>query len=376
VSQLKWSKLLAVSFAAILAASACSSGATSAPSAAAPSAAAPSAAAPSAAAPSAAAPSVAAKKLHICHDEINLTIGFFVNMKKASEAIAAAYGVDVTWQSADGALEKQISIMENYITQKCDAIAIDPLNADALVDVINKAHAAGIPVVTMGNKVNATGNTNTLYPDYDNFVLQGNIMCEAVQGKGTVLFLIGSVGNFVSDTRQKGFEDAMKAKCPNVKVLVQPTNFDSSTATSITQTTLTSNPDLAGVASISDGLTLPALKVLEAKGKLGIPVVAMDGDPAVFPYIVKGQVLTDIITGDLRVGAWNTAVATRLAKGSTFPTDIFMPTYVITSADTAGKHAALKDIKWISTEDAAKVAMGSLEEFGPNQPDAAMNSAK
>lgn len=314
-------------------------------------------------------------KLLVCHDEINLTLPFFVNMKKASEEIAAAYGVDVVWQSADGALEKQVSIMENYIAQGCDAIAIDPLNADALIDVLNKAADAGIPTVTMGNKVNATGNINTLYPDYENFVLQGNLMCEAVGGKGTVLFLIGSTGNFVSDTRQAGFVDAMTKNCPDVEVLVQPTNFDSSTATSITETVLTSNPDLAGVAAISDGLTLPALKVLEAKGKLGIPVVAMDGDPAVYPYIEKGQVLTDIITGDLRVGAWNTAVAARLASGSTFPTDIFMPTYVITSADTAAKYAALADVPWISTEEALKVATGYVAEFGPDQPDAAMNSA-
>jgi ribose transport system substrate-binding protein len=312
----------------------------------------------------------------VCHDEINLTLPFFVNMKKASEEIAAAYGVDVVWQSADGALEKQVSIMENYIAQGCDAIAIDPLNADALIDVLNKAAEAGIPTVTMGNKVNATGNINTLYPDYENFFLQGSLMCEAVQGAGNVLLLIGSVGNFVSDTRQAGFTDAMAEKCPDVVVDAQPTNFDSSTATSIVETVLTSNPDLAGIASISDGLTLPALKVLEAKGKLGaIPVVAMDGDPAVYPYIDNGQVLTDIITGDLRVGAWNTAVAARLATGSTFPTDIFMPTYVITSADTAAQYAALAEVPWISTAEALEVATGYVAEFGPEQPDEAMNSA-
>ncbi len=325
-----------------------------------------------------AAPAVSAQdeeKFLVCHNEINLTLPFFVNMKKASEEIAAAYGVDVVWQSADGALEKQVSLMENYIAQGCDAIAIDPLNADALIDVVNKGAEAGIPVVTMGNKVNATGNVNTLYPDYENFVLQGEIMCEAVGGQGTVLFLIGSVGNFVSDTRQAGFEDALAANCPDVELIVQPTNFDSSTATSITDTVLTSNPDLAGIASISDGLTLPALKVLEAKGKLGIPVVAMDGDPGVYPYIDDGSVLTDIITGDLRVGAWNTAVAARLAAGSEFPTDIFMPTYVITSEETVANNAALADVDWISTEEALGVATGYVEEFGPDQPDSAMDSA-
>ena len=389
--QSRWrlaSQLSALSVAVVIAASACSSaGATQTPAVAPSSVAAPPAvtqapASQGSAAPVAAtaAPASQAAAAHVCSNktigfaEINLTLPFFVDMKKASDDLSAAYGVKDVWQSADGSLEKEVSIVQNFIAQKVDAIAIDPLNANALAAVVTQATSAGIPVVTMGNQVPGIGNHNTLYPDYNDWVMQANILGSALKGQGTVLFLIGSVGNYVSDTRQAGFMDTMTAKFPKIKVLIEPTNFDSSTATSVTQTVLASHPDLAGVAAISDGLTLPALKVLQAAGKLGIPFVANDGDPQVYPYIEKGQVIDDILTGDFRVGAWNTAVAARLACGATFPTNLFMPVYTVMSDAGAAKvQASGVQITYVTPAKAQQIAGGYVQEFGPSQPDSAMS---
>jgi len=319
-------------------------------------------------------PAAAAGPKTIGFAEINLTLPFFVDMKKASDEISAAYGVRDNWQSADGSLEKEVAIVQNFIAQRVDAIAIDPLNAKALAPVVDQACKAGIPVVTMGNRVPGTCNHNTLYPDYNNWVLQAKILGKALHGKGTVLFLIGSVGNYVSDTREAGFVTTMKSESPGITILTEPTNFNSSTATSVTQTELTSHPDLAGVASISDGLALPALKVLQAGGKLGIPFVTNDGDPQVYPYIEKGQVIDDILTGDFRVGAWNTAVAARLIKHATFPTDLYMPTYVVMTSTMASTVAGEGvKVQSITPAKAQEVAKGYTNEFGPARPNTAMN---
>ncbi|MQA85554.1 MAG: substrate-binding domain-containing protein [Streptosporangiales bacterium] len=306
--------------------------------------------------------------------EINLSLPFFVEMRDASDKIAADYGVNVTWQSADGSLEKEISIVEDFIAQDKDVIMIDPLNAKALAPVVNKARKAGIEVITMGNKVEGEGNHNTLYPDHDNWVLNARILGTTLGGKGKVLLLIGSVGNYVSDTRQKAFEQTMKEEFPNIQVITQPTNFDSSTAANVTQTVLTNHPDLAGIASISDGLTLPALKVLQARDKLGMPFVTNDGDPKVYPYLEKGQVLNDVLTGSHRVGAWNTAVGARLAKGSDFPTDLFMPTYVVASEQVSKRLSdAGLDVETVTPDRARQLAQSYPSEFAPSKPDKAMS---
>lgn len=304
--------------------------------------------------------------------EINLSLPFFVQMEEASQAIAKDYGVDVTWQSADGSIEKQISSIESFVAQGKDVILIDPINADAIVDVVNKASDAGVKVITMGNKVGGEQNFNTLYPDHDNWVQSARVIGNAVGGKGKVLFLIGAVGNYVSDTRQKAFEETMAAEFPDIEVITQPTDFDSSKAGSVTQTVISNNPDLAAVASISDGLTLPAIKVVE-QANLDIPFVSNDGDAAIFPYIDSGRVLTDVITGSYRVGAWNTAVAARLATGASFDNDLFMPTYTIAAEKGAQavKDAGL-DVATITTDEATKLATDYVAEFGKAKSDGDM----
>lgn len=301
--------------------------------------------------------------------EINLSLPFFVQMEEASQAVAEDYGVEVTWQSVDGSIEKQISTIESFIAQGKDVILIDPVNADALVDVINKATDAGVDVVTMGNKVAGEANHNTLYPDADNWVQQARILGNSIDGEGKVLFLIGTVGNYVSDTRQKAFEETMAEEFPDIEVITQPTDFDSSKAGSVTQTVLTNNPDIAGVASISDGLTLPAIKVVEQK-KLDIPFVSNDGDASVYEYIDSGRVISNVLTGSYRVGGWNTAVAARLATDADFETDLFMPTYTIASKESAEKIAdSGVDVETVTTAEATKVAEDYLAEFGADVSD-------
>jgi len=81
---------------------------------------------------------------------IDLQNSFYVRMKEAGDVAAKDYGVKSTWQSAEGSLEKEVAIIENFINQGVSAILVDPLDKNALVPVIKKAIDAGIPVITMG----------------------------------------------------------------------------------------------------------------------------------------------------------------------------------------------------------------------------------
>src|SRR5690606_30354592 len=69
---------------------------------------------------------------------IDLQNSFFVRMKEAGDVATSDYGVKATWQSAEGSLEKQVGIIENFINQGVSAILIDPLDKNAVVPVIKK----------------------------------------------------------------------------------------------------------------------------------------------------------------------------------------------------------------------------------------------
>ena len=148
----------------------------------------------------------------------DLTNTFYVNMMNAGNEAAEDYGCEVIWQSSEGSLDNEISIIENFIQQKVDCIMIDPIDAEGIKAVVEKAGEAGIPVITMGNKVETDYNVNTLYNDYDDTYAIAKMIAEEIGGSGTVGLVYGNSGNYVSDQRQAGFKDAM-ADYPDITIV-------------------------------------------------------------------------------------------------------------------------------------------------------------
>ncbi|RWN29135.1 MAG: LacI family transcriptional regulator [Mesorhizobium sp.] len=321
-------------------------------------------------------PSLAAEKV-LGLAAIDLQNSFFVRMKEAGDVAAADYGVKSTWQSAEGSLEKQVSIIENFINQGVSAILIDPIDKNAVIPVIQKATAAGIPVITMGNKVEAGSNYSTLYPDYDNMSMVARALGKSLGGKGEVALLVGSRGNFVSDTREKGFVETLKKEFPDIKVVgIEPTGWDAAKATNAAQTWLTTYPDLKAIGCISDSLCLAADSVASSMGTQ-LLYGGYDGDAEMKPLIDDGKMVMDVLTGAYRVGYWNIAVAARLANGEKLPQDLYMPTYFVTSDATAAKlKADGLTFEYINTDKEAVEAKNYTEQLGPKVPATAMTLAK
>jgi ribose transport system substrate-binding protein len=307
---------------------------------------------------------------------IDLQNSFFVRMKEAGDTATSDYKVKSVWQSAEGSLEKQVGIIENFINQKVSAILIDPIDKNALVPVIKKAEAAGIPVVTMGNKVDA-GQYSTLYPDFQNMTVVARALGLKIGGKGQVGFLVGARGNFVSDTRERAFTDVMKKEFPGIQVIgIEPTNWDAGKATNAAQTWLTTYPDLKAIACISDSLCLAADAVATAMNH-DLVYGGYDGDAEMVPLLESGKMVMDVLTGAYRVGYWNIAVASRLAKGDSLPKDLYLPTYFITSKATA-RFLADKGLKvdTVTPTQGQVEAKNYQKQFGPTLPDSAMATAK
>jgi ribose transport system substrate-binding protein len=308
---------------------------------------------------------------------IDLQSSFFVRMREAGDKAAKDYGVTTSWQSAEGSPEKQVALIENFINQKASTILVDPIDKNALIPVLKKAEAAGINVITMGNKVDGGGNYATLYPDYGNMSQVARALAHSIGDKGQVALLIGARGNYVSDTREKGFTDTLAKEFPNVKVVgIQPAGWDPSKAADVAQTWLTTYPDLTGLSCISDTMCLGANSVAEAAGK-SLKIAGYDGDAEMAPLMTSGAMSLDVLTGAYRVGYWNVAVAARLAKGEKLPKDLYMPTHFIATDATAA--ALAKDgqkLTTITPEKAKLVALDYANEFGPNNPTSAMSIGK
>ncbi len=128
-------------------------------------------------------------------------------------------GVEVIYRGPDHSDElKQKEVLESFISQKVDGIAISVLNADFLSSTIDKAIDAGIPVVTWDS--DAPSSKRIAFYGVDDFKsgqIMGEQAAKLLNGKGTVAFITSLGANNLA-RRLDGAKDVL-AKYPGIKIV-------------------------------------------------------------------------------------------------------------------------------------------------------------
>jgi ribose transport system substrate-binding protein len=149
----------------------------------------------------------------------SLDIPVFNYAKVGAEREAAKLGnVDVVWRAPENADQlKQKEVLESFITQRVDGIAISCLNGDFLTDTINRAVDAGIPVTTWD--ADAPKSKRVAFYGVDDLAA-GRILAEQAAillgGKGKVA-IITSVGAVNLERRLQGVREVL-AKHPDITI--------------------------------------------------------------------------------------------------------------------------------------------------------------
>jgi len=160
-----------------------------------------------------------AKKLRFALIPKSLDIPVFDYARIGGERAAAELGVEVIYRGPDKADElKQKEVLESFINQKVDGIAISVLNASFLTATIDRAVEAGIPVVTWDSDAPASKRL-AFYgvDDFESGRKMGEETARLLNGKGTVAF-ITSLGADNLQRRMDGAKEEL-AKHPGITIV-------------------------------------------------------------------------------------------------------------------------------------------------------------
>jgi ribose transport system substrate-binding protein len=181
-----------------------------------------------------------------------LDIPVFNYAKIGAERAAAELGnIQVLWSAPASADQlKQKEILESYITQRVDGIAISALNGDFLAETINRAVDAGIPVVTWDS--DAPSSKRMAFYGVDDLA-SGRILAEQtiklLNGKGKVA-IITSMGAANLQKRLDGVKQGLAA-APGIEVVeVYDIKEDPIRCAEIISTGGRRYPDLAAWVSV------------------------------------------------------------------------------------------------------------------------------
>jgi ABC-type sugar transport system substrate-binding protein len=168
----------------------------------------------------------------------------------------------------DGDANKEISAMEDAISQKPDAIVLDPLGSAALVAPTTRAMAAGIPVILCANGIQS-----------DNFVTRVDIdlyqagyqaadgLAKSLNGKGNVVLFSGIAGVDAAETWKKAAEDALK-QYPDMKIVgSEYAQWSVATSKEKMAALMAANPQIDGVWAGGGEMALGAALAFDDAGK-------------------------------------------------------------------------------------------------------------
>jgi len=256
-----------------------------------------------------------------------LTIAYITNgntnegwtlINGGAEAAGKIAGVKFIQLAAEkGELSKQLSIVEDMITRKVDAIAIAPVDSAGISPAVKRALAAGIPVVAIDT--NVTGAKITSYVATDNIKaanVQGHWAAEQVKDGDKVIYVTGDQGQSTGQERKKGFVDALKAKHPHIKVLEVATTWDQTQAQNGVEAVLRANSDVKLIACAWDGGALGAVAAMKGAGiKPGeIKLAGFDGSPGGLDMMKQGWQQANAAQMLAKIGAVGVETAIAAAK--------------------------------------------------------------
>ncbi len=214
----------------------------------------------------------------------------------AIEKFLKDVGYETITLNADNKTDLQQSQMNDVILLKPKAIILAAVDFNALQPSIEKARAAGIPVMIFDRQITATPSDFT---SVAGTVEIGYVAAAEIQRllkekygevKGKILQVLGDPADAYTLDIQKGFEERMK-EFPGAEIISLPAmQWTADNAGTIVNDQMVANPDIDLIFTHSSHLMVAAVASLEAKGKKpgDAILVSATGMPVGLDLIRKG----------------------------------------------------------------------------------------
>ena len=153
----------------------------------------------------------------------------YLFMQQGSEAKAKEYGnVQIDWQACDLNIAQQKNIVENYISQGYDVIAIEPCDSVSMVQQAQEIRDAGIKMIFIEQKMD--GIAPDVWITGNNYEIGCMQVEDFVKRWGedkpaTCVMLAGSDGDFAAEEIKRGVKDTV-AKYPSLDLVFEQTIQD------------------------------------------------------------------------------------------------------------------------------------------------------
>jgi ribose transport system substrate-binding protein len=230
-------------------------------------------------------------------------------------------GYEILWNAPaqEGDRSRQIAIVESLINQEVAGIALAPSDRAALSAVVERAAAAGIPVMIFDSGIDTAKRLGYVGTDNRN---GGRVAARrlgtALDGKGIVAVITDTPGSASTSERDAGLIDEIQKKFPAIHLLeTQYCDTSRAKAREITENLLTAHDDLAGIFADHENATFGASLALKSRNRLNVKLVGFDASEPLVNDLKEGWIDALVVQNPFQMGYEAVrAIALKLKGGS------------------------------------------------------------
>jgi ribose transport system substrate-binding protein len=255
---------------------------------------------------------------------------------------AAKHGYEVILESGEMDPARQKNQVENFITQKVDAIVLCPCDSVTIGEAIKEANKTGIPVFTADIACLAEGAEVVCHVAADNYGggrQAAKAVMEAIGGGGKVAIVDHpEVESVIQRTR--GFEDELaRARAEqgiDVEIVARvPGHGEEAESFKAAEDILQGHPDLDGVFAINDPTALGVIAAIEKAGKAGrVKVVGFDGFKMGRQAVKEGKMYAEPVQHLDEIGRKTAELIAKYMEGEKVPSEFLIPTTLYRRQDS------------------------------------------
>lgn len=232
---------------------------------------------------------------------------FWVTVRAGALAAGKEFGLDVQWNGPNQETEigRQIQILDAAIAQRVDGIVLAACDRKALVQPVDKAVAAGIPVTIFDSGLDSTNYMSWVATDNVAAGAMGaRALAKLIGGKGKVAIIQHVPGSVSTMDRETGFEMTLEKEFPEIKVVQKLYGMsDRAKAMSAAENILTANPDLAGMFASTEPSASGLLLAVKARGLGGkLKVVGFDANDSMIEEVRAGNLHAMVVQDPFKIG--------------------------------------------------------------------------
>ena len=345
----RWSQMMAVTFAVILAA--CNANTGGSPSA--------SAAEPSEGSTPPSASAAANVRLGlILPDLTNQTIN---DIYLGAQARAEELGNIEILQGGTSETGPWLDACERIVNSDIDILAYDTLDAAATSSCIIQANEMGIKTICLFACTAEGTNDALITLDFHEVGLTGGRwMGEklAAQGGGDVAILEGPPGDEAIQAVHDGFREGLAETCPDCEIVAEvPGGHDRDTGYTAAQQVLTANPNLAGIAGANDDVAMGIVRAVQEIDRIGdLLITGNNGTCEALASILAGDLSETVLIAGQPFGASTIDTALKLLAGETVETVNVTPVQIDSEQAQGILDGSVDDVPSVSMKDRLELA--------------------